>query len=195
MSTWNLDFGNVKHWEDFNLKHEFMQMKMEYDDSLSMPVTIELIDDERKQVQSSIELSVKQIQSPYGNIEVCGEIYEFTNEQRALIESVMSYWKFQTDDISKANYDSDIYLGLIMYYDSDKHEFILSDLEINKTTPIAMKIKEYDLTTKMVTKLVSITSEVWDATFVRFEDEYQLYNICGHQFLLNESQANYIDSL
>lgn len=197
MSTWNLDFGMVKHWDDFNLEHEYVRMKMEYDSTAAMPVKVDRINDDKK-IRSpifSIELDVKKVQSPYGNIEICGDVYSFTDEQITLIESVMSYWKCQADTKMQTRDSAVVHLGLVLYYDSEAHEFITSDLEINRETSITMKIKEYDLTTKMAINLIIATSEQWEASFENYQDDYQLYSICGNMFLLNDFQASYIDSL
>ena len=197
MSTWNLDFGAVKHWDDFNLEHENVRMKMAYDSASTTPVKVDYINDNGKIIGTalSIELDVKMVHSPYGNVEICGDIYSFTDEQISLIESVMSYWKCQAETKTQTRYGAVIHLGIVLYYDAGSHEFVLSDLEINRETPITMKIKEYDFTTKMGTNLIMITNEQWEASFEDYQDDYQLYNICGHKFLLNDSQANYIDSL
>ena len=197
MNTWDLDFGMVKHWDDFNFKHETVQMKIKYDANSDMPVKIDYIDDGKiVGTALSIDLNVKEVQSPYGNIEICGEIYTFTEEQIALIKSVMSYWKCQVDnDTQKISNGTEIHVGLVLHYDANTHEYVLSDLEINRTTPITMRIKEYDLTTKMATNLIMATCEQWESSFVNHQDDYLLYSICGHMFLLNDSQANNIDCL
>lgn len=197
MNTWNLDFGTVKHWDDFNLEHENVRMKMEYDSASTTPVKVDYINDDGKIIGTSlsIELDVKKVQSPYGNVEICGDIYCFTDEQIMLIESVMSYWKCQIDSKTQTKYSAVIHLGLVLHYDAGTHTFILSDLEINRETAITMKIKEYELTTKMATNLITTTCEQWEASFENYQDDYQLYRICGHMFLLNDYQANYIDSI
>lgn len=195
MSTWNLNFGMVEHWNDNNLKHETVQMKIKHDDSLDMPVIIEIEDDCSKSIQSSTELIVNKIQSPYGNIEICGDIFYFSSEQISIIEGVMPYWKCDSNTAEITDYGNVIYLGLVIYYDPETHDFVLSDLEINREIPISMRIKEYGSTTKMTTKIASVTSQIWNSEFVKFQNDYQLYNICSHMFLLNDSQAEYIDNL
>lgn len=197
MNTWNLDFGTVDHWNDSELEHETVQMKIEYDSTSTMPVKVDYINDDGKIIGSalSVELDVKRVQSPYGNVEICGDVYNFTDEQITLIESVMSYWKCQADTKMQTRDSATVHLGLVLHYDDETHEFILSDLEINRETSITMKIKEYDLTTKMAINLIIATSEQWVVSFENYQDDYQLYSICGHMFLLNDFQASYIDSL
>ncbi len=199
MNTWDLDFGIVKHWDDFNFKHETVQMKIKYDANSDMPVKIDYIDDGKiVGTALSIDLNVKEVQSPYGNIEICGEIYYFDKEQINQILSAREYWKKNSEyEKSKCRIVDDngvCPLGLVLHYNTNEHQYLLCDLEIqyNKLNQdnqkMIIKTKEYN--SDKLTVIYSGTSfcDRFDCEFEGIENEYTRYRMCNHLFLFNSYQ-------
>lgn len=194
MRDWNIHLGLVSFWDDEALMQRSVYMNMEYDSTAELPVRIERFDSDGRTRENHLAIDVRRVSSPYGNIEICDAIYDFTQEQLDILESVVAIqdeeYEYISDNALVRN--GVIHLGLVFHYSSENHEFVMCDLEIEKD-PVALKIKEYDSTTRMATNYIVTTSVEWNAEFMEFHDEYQLYRICGESFLLSETQANYID--
>lgn len=198
MRDWNIHLGLVSFWDDEELMQRSAYMNMEYDTSAELPVKIEKYNSEGRRRENYRSLDVRRVNSPYGNIEICDVVYDLTQEQQEILEGVVTI----IDEESGCDSVSDdalvcngvIHLGLVFHYSPENHEFLMSDLEIERDSA-ALKIKEYDSTTMMVTNYMATTNTKWTAEFIEFQDKYQLYRICGETFLLNETQANCIDCM
>jgi hypothetical protein len=195
MSIWSLEFGDVKHWDENKFIHDSYQMKMEYNSENDFPVKITQSNSQHIREQESQKLSVKKIDSQFGNVEICGEVYYFDDYQLAQIESVQTYWYEEKSANSSYTTGSTIHLGLVPHYSTDSHNFVISDLEIHCGDVVTLRIKEYDPRTNMFQSLSSDMCILFTCEFVKIQGDYKLYKICDNLFLLNESQADLINML
>lgn len=119
--------------------------------------------------------------------------------------SVKEYWYIEKNNecaavVTEEKLDSwERHPGLVLYYDSETHKFELTDLDIMYDLyakhKVELKMKTFDSDTHIAEKVMKTMSDSFTFKFVSYENDLQLYRICHNNFLLNDYQAQIIDSL
>ncbi len=186
---WEIDLGEVVHWNDDSLENEPIGFSIKYNTESDWVCNITTKSAYEETVYQSQELKIKVLDENKNFIEICDESYYLTDYQLSLLKQYSFYWR---EKVTEANSIVNGKCGLVMFYNKEIHSYSLADLQIEldknnyKSGKLAITIytenRLYD--TRHIVHFYDFSFEYIDDN----TDGLHHYKICDYHFLLTDEQ-------